>query len=182
MKPIKIILSLMILSLAACKGGGDTATIAAPVESPIETPIDDDPIDPPDDPPVIQGACHGDYLVGTWTFTPNAAEIMLGVQPETLTIGEDCIATSTKCDFDFEVPPEGYTAEFATGLGWDGQYNFRVSHITAPHVLNPGCQQFQQVFTPWHDCSIFVNSDDSMRLGCGPLGFFGNDAYNYVRQ
>jgi hypothetical protein len=172
----RLIILIAILGIAACKGGDDTAKIATPVESPIETPIDD-PIDPPN----VQGACSGDYLVGTWQFTPSPAEIMLGVQPETLTIGEDCVATSTKCDFDFEIPPEGYTAEFATGLGWDGQYNFRVSHITNPQILNPGCQQFQNVFTAWHNCNIFANSDDSMTLSCGPL-VFGNDAYNYVRQ
>lgn len=174
MKHLILLIPIATL-IIGCNESTDTAkTIEAPIDDP--PPIDPPPVDPP-----VVGACAGDYLVGTWTFTPNPAEVMLGVQPETLTVGEDCIATSTKCGFDFEIPPEGYTAEFATGLGWDGNYNFRVSHITAPLVLNPGCQQFQNVFTAWHNCNIFPNSANSMTLSCGPL-VFGNDAYNYLRQ
>jgi hypothetical protein len=174
-----ILVPILVLSVG-CNESTDTAKIATHIEAPI---VDEPPIDPPpvEPPPTVQGACAGNYLVGTWQFTPTALEITLGVQPETLTIGEDCVATSAKCGFDFEVPPEGYTAEFATGLGWDGQYNFRVRHITAPQVLNPGCQQFQNVFTAWHNCNVFANSNDSMTLSCGPL-VFGNNAYNYVRQ
>lgn len=181
-----IMIPMIILNLTACNESDQAAkSIADGLPSlPIDT------VTPTPTPPTItQGACSGDYLVGTWVHTPSAHDQSVGYLPQTYTINEDCTATNDMCNFDFEVPPYGQTSGYASGFGWSGSYNLRVRHLTAPDTTAPGCLQFQQVSTPWHDCNLFAVDNNTLEFQCnGPAGYSnGNGAIEpgrviFIRQ
>lgn len=167
-----ILIPILIANLTACNESGSPAAFVAD-ESPSSPPVSGPT--PTPTPPAAQGACYGDYLVGTWTYTPSAHNLSIGQLPQTYIINEDCEAENIMCEFDFEVPPFGYTAEYSTGYGWDGNYNFRVRHLNAPNINKPGCMQFQNVITPWHNCNLFAVDNNTLELDCnGPASNNGN--------
>jgi hypothetical protein len=163
-----IYLVLIALTLTACNESDSASPFIA--ESP-SAPIDSIIPDPTPTPGPL-GACSGDYLVGTWVHTPSAGDLATGRLPQTYVINDDCTAYNTMCEFDFEIAPFGETSGYASGLGWSGSYNLRVSHMNSPNTAKPGCLQFTQVSTPWHDCNLFAVDNDTLEFQCnGPAGF-----------
>lgn len=157
-----------MITLVSCNESDSPVAFIAD-ESP-SLPIDT--ITPTPTPVAIQGACSGDYLVGTWVHTPSAGDLATGRLPQTYIINEDCTAENILCEFDFEISPFGETSGYASGLGWSGSYNLRVAHLNAPNTAKPGCLQFTQVSTPWHDCNLFAVDNDTLEFQCnGPAGF-----------